>query len=206
MASASEDNGGSERCCGSYSPSAEVSESETSGDCSAKLLLEEDMSGSGKGVCTALAISNAITNLFGSSHRVRRAVEAGAGGFGEEGDVDVGDGLAVAISPRVPPALLSVARRYRRLDPAPACGVPTCCRRRVASSRPVPPRRAGRAAVLAAASRPRMHACTATASPRLEQHELPPPPPLPVPRATVRLSEKESERGERKSEREKREK
>ncbi|ESQ40508.1 hypothetical protein EUTSA_v10013012mg [Eutrema salsugineum] len=30
----------------------------------AKLLLGEDMSGSGKGVCTALAISNAITNLF----------------------------------------------------------------------------------------------------------------------------------------------
>lgn len=31
-----------------------------------KLLLGEDMSGSGKGVCTALAISNAITNLSGS--------------------------------------------------------------------------------------------------------------------------------------------
>ncbi|KAL5229852.1 hypothetical protein ABZP36_028628 [Zizania latifolia] len=30
----------------------------------AKLLLGEDMSGSGKGVCTALAISNAFTNLF----------------------------------------------------------------------------------------------------------------------------------------------
>lgn len=30
----------------------------------AKLLLGEDMSGSGKGVSTALAISNAITNLF----------------------------------------------------------------------------------------------------------------------------------------------
>lgn len=30
-----------------------------------KLLLGEDMSGSGKGVCTALAISNAITNLCG---------------------------------------------------------------------------------------------------------------------------------------------
>lgn len=30
----------------------------------AKLLLGEDMSGSGKGVCTALAISNAITNLY----------------------------------------------------------------------------------------------------------------------------------------------
>ncbi|KAG2644990.1 rop guanine nucleotide exchange factor 1-like [Panicum virgatum] len=118
MASASEDEAASERCCGSYSPSADVSESETSSDCSApttrrftssssasatvsrlassssslptpasaaafylskpasdlseidmmkerfaKLLLGEDMSGSGKGVCTALAISNAITNL-----------------------------------------------------------------------------------------------------------------------------------------------
>lgn len=33
----------------------------------AKLLLGEDMSGSGKGVCTALAISNAITNLCGNN-------------------------------------------------------------------------------------------------------------------------------------------
>lgn len=32
----------------------------------AKLLLGEDMSGGGKGVCTALAISNAITNLSGT--------------------------------------------------------------------------------------------------------------------------------------------
>lgn len=31
----------------------------------AKLLLGEDMSGGGQGVCTALAISNAITNLSG---------------------------------------------------------------------------------------------------------------------------------------------
>ena len=31
----------------------------------AKLLLGEDTSGGGKGVCTALAISNAITNLSG---------------------------------------------------------------------------------------------------------------------------------------------
>ncbi|XAR63056.1 hypothetical protein NMG60_11022864 [Bertholletia excelsa] len=31
-----------------------------------KLLLGEDMSGSGKGVCTAVAISNAITNLYAS--------------------------------------------------------------------------------------------------------------------------------------------
>ncbi|KAL4576321.1 hypothetical protein LXL04_012413 [Taraxacum kok-saghyz] len=32
-----------------------------------KLLLGEDMSGSGKGVCTALAISNSITNLFATA-------------------------------------------------------------------------------------------------------------------------------------------
>lgn len=32
----------------------------------AKLLLGEDMSGSGNGVCTALSISNAITNLCGT--------------------------------------------------------------------------------------------------------------------------------------------
>jgi hypothetical protein len=31
----------------------------------AKLLLGEDMSGGAKGVCTAMAISNAITNLSG---------------------------------------------------------------------------------------------------------------------------------------------
>lgn len=36
----------------------------------AKLLLGEDMSGGGKGVCTALAISNAITNLSGWLHRL----------------------------------------------------------------------------------------------------------------------------------------
>lgn len=33
----------------------------------AKLLLGEDMSGGGKGVCTAVTISNAITNLYGNS-------------------------------------------------------------------------------------------------------------------------------------------
>lgn len=32
----------------------------------AKLLLGEDMSGSGKGVCTAVTVSNSITNLYGS--------------------------------------------------------------------------------------------------------------------------------------------
>ena len=30
-----------------------------------KLLLGEDMSGSGKGVCTTVTLSNAITNLYG---------------------------------------------------------------------------------------------------------------------------------------------
>lgn len=35
----------------------------------AKLLLGEDMSGSGKGVPSALAVSNAITNLAGSYTR-----------------------------------------------------------------------------------------------------------------------------------------
>lgn len=37
-----------------------------------KLLLGEDMSGSGKGVCTSLAISNAITNLCGKFSFSRR--------------------------------------------------------------------------------------------------------------------------------------
>ncbi|XP_071734493.1 rop guanine nucleotide exchange factor 7-like [Rutidosis leptorrhynchoides] len=41
----------------------EVSEMEMMKERFSKLLLGEDMSGSGKGVCTALAISNAITNL-----------------------------------------------------------------------------------------------------------------------------------------------
>ncbi|XP_010543760.1 PREDICTED: rop guanine nucleotide exchange factor 5 [Tarenaya hassleriana] len=40
-----------------------ISEVELMKERFAKLLLGEDMSGSGKGVCTALAISNAITNL-----------------------------------------------------------------------------------------------------------------------------------------------
>ncbi|XP_011628933.1 rop guanine nucleotide exchange factor 1 [Amborella trichopoda] len=41
----------------------EISEFEMMKERFAKLLLGEDMSGGGKGVCTALAISNAITNL-----------------------------------------------------------------------------------------------------------------------------------------------
>ncbi|KAD0137585.1 hypothetical protein R6Q59_035649 [Mikania micrantha] len=42
---------------------SKISEMELMKERFAKLLLGEDMSGSGKGVCTALAISNAITNL-----------------------------------------------------------------------------------------------------------------------------------------------
>ncbi|KAB2029861.1 hypothetical protein ERO13_D05G184700v2 [Gossypium hirsutum] len=45
---------------------AEMSEIELMKERFAKLLLGEDMSGGGKGVCTALAISNAITNLSAS--------------------------------------------------------------------------------------------------------------------------------------------
>ncbi|XP_043713659.1 rop guanine nucleotide exchange factor 1-like [Telopea speciosissima] len=44
-------------------PETELSEVEMMKERFAKLLLGEDMSGGGKGVCTALAISNAITNL-----------------------------------------------------------------------------------------------------------------------------------------------
>lgn len=36
----------------------------------AKLLLGEDMSGGGKGVSSALALSNAITNLAGKVHKI----------------------------------------------------------------------------------------------------------------------------------------
>lgn len=39
----------------------------------AKLLLGEDMSGGGKGVCTAVAISNAITNLYGLAYKLSSA-------------------------------------------------------------------------------------------------------------------------------------
>lgn len=41
----------------------------------AKLLLGEDMSGGGKGVCAALAISNAITNLSGNSIFLLNSIE-----------------------------------------------------------------------------------------------------------------------------------
>lgn len=40
----------------------------------AKLLLGEDMSGGGKGVSSALALSNAITNLAGTSSLYRSPV------------------------------------------------------------------------------------------------------------------------------------
>lgn len=47
-------------------PETDLSEVEMMKERFAKLLLGEDMSGGGKGVCTALAISNAITNLSAS--------------------------------------------------------------------------------------------------------------------------------------------
>jgi hypothetical protein len=96
-----------------------------------KLLLGEDMSGGGKGVCTAVAISNAITNLYGTnatrpsqaspsrmlcpgfltgrwivicrSDGVRELPQAGAAVGGEEGNVEEGDGL--------PPLRLRLHRR-----------------------------------------------------------------------------------------------
>ncbi|GER34949.1 Rop guanine nucleotide exchange factor [Striga asiatica] len=49
--------------CGLKNKGSADSESEMMKERFAKLLLGEDMSGSGKGVCPALAISNAITNL-----------------------------------------------------------------------------------------------------------------------------------------------
>ncbi|WCJ19727.1 ROP guanine nucleotide exchange factor 5 [Euphorbia peplus] len=61
---------------GSY----KVSEMEMMKERFAKLLLGEDMSGSGKGVCTAMAISNSITNLcvtiFGQLWRLEPLPEA----------------------------------------------------------------------------------------------------------------------------------
>lgn len=47
-------------------PDCDLSETDMMKEKFAKLLLGEDMSGGGKGVCTALAISNAITNLSAS--------------------------------------------------------------------------------------------------------------------------------------------
>ncbi len=46
---------------------AAVAEVELMKERFAKLLLGDDMSGGAKGVCTALAISNAITNLSGNA-------------------------------------------------------------------------------------------------------------------------------------------
>jgi hypothetical protein len=96
-----------------------------------KLLLGEDMSGGGKGVCTAVAISNAITNLYGTnatrpsqaspsrmlcsgfltgrwivicrSDGVRELPQAGAAVGREKGHVEEGDGL--------PPLRLRLHRR-----------------------------------------------------------------------------------------------
>lgn len=51
----------------------ESSEMEMMKERFSKLLLGEDMSGSGKGVCTALAISNAVTNLCGTLRTYVRA-------------------------------------------------------------------------------------------------------------------------------------
>ncbi|KAK8551732.1 hypothetical protein V6N12_040356 [Hibiscus sabdariffa] len=47
-------------------PEVDVAEVEMMKERFSKLLLGEDMSGGGNGVCTALAISNAITNLSAS--------------------------------------------------------------------------------------------------------------------------------------------
>nr|BAC79161.1 unknown protein [Oryza sativa Japonica Group] len=180
MASASEDDAGSERCCGSYSPSADVSESETSSDCSApttttttrrfassssrgvassssssllptpppssaaafflsakpaadlsevdmmkerfaKLLLGEDMSGSGKGVCTALAISNAITNLSGTVMNPHIAVicdEESATVFGELWRLEPMASARKAMWTREMDWLLSVADSIVELTPS----------------------------------------------------------------------------------------
>lgn len=50
----------------SLEPLLNAAETEMMKERFAKLLLGEDMSGSGQGVCPALAISNAITNLCGT--------------------------------------------------------------------------------------------------------------------------------------------
>jgi hypothetical protein len=54
-----------------------VSEMELMKEKYTKLLLGEDMSGGGKGVCTAVAISNAITNLYGTRTRTEFSVKIG---------------------------------------------------------------------------------------------------------------------------------
>ncbi|KAL3514957.1 hypothetical protein ACH5RR_021859 [Cinchona calisaya] len=54
---------------------ADLSEMEMMKERFAKLLLGEDMSGGGKGVCTALAISNAITNLSATVFGELRGLE-----------------------------------------------------------------------------------------------------------------------------------
>jgi hypothetical protein len=57
-------------CSPPVSPAAAaVAEVELMKERFAKLLLGDDMSGGAKGVCTALAISNAITNLSGNAEK-----------------------------------------------------------------------------------------------------------------------------------------
>ncbi len=53
--------------CSPLVSAAAVAEVELMKERFAKLLLGDDMSGGAKGVCTALAISNAITNLSGNA-------------------------------------------------------------------------------------------------------------------------------------------
>lgn len=55
--------------CTSICAGDKTVELETMKERFSKLLLGEDMSGSGKGVCTAVAISNAMTNLYGMFFR-----------------------------------------------------------------------------------------------------------------------------------------
>ena len=58
MASASEDEAASDRCSGSYSPSADVSESETSSDCSAPTTRRFASSSSASATVSRLASSS----------------------------------------------------------------------------------------------------------------------------------------------------
>lgn len=58
MASASDDDAASERCCGSYSPSADVSESETSSDCSAPTASTRRFASSSSATVSRLASSS----------------------------------------------------------------------------------------------------------------------------------------------------
>jgi hypothetical protein len=61
MATASEDDAASERCCGSYSPSADVSESETSSDGSAPTASTRRFASSSSATVSRLASSSLPT-------------------------------------------------------------------------------------------------------------------------------------------------